>query len=148
MSVSLVKICHSCPTSAPEFINLHLKDNSGTGHWPYVLWLLDSLPPLGFGARQRAICLWCSFIPTTSPLSSIHVGILNLLCTLQVLNYLSHNNSFQLFCIPFLLCVLWCNIIPNLCTIHVLIEQVCILYNRQSTRIILCQHKLPEGCKS
>lgn len=50
-----VKDVSSWAQPAPEFINLDLKDNSGTSHRPYVLWLLDSFPPLGFSARRWAV---------------------------------------------------------------------------------------------
>ena len=62
VSVSLLKIWCSWAQPAPEFINLHLKDNSGTSRRPYVLWLLDSFPPLGFSARRGGqfnnTCRW------------------------------------------------------------------------------------------
>lgn len=39
----------------PEFINLHLRDISGTSRQPYALWLLDSFPLLGFSSRRWAV---------------------------------------------------------------------------------------------
>lgn len=59
VSVRLLKIWCSWSHSASEFINLHLKNNSGTGCWPYVLWLLDPFPLLGFRAGPfNNICRW------------------------------------------------------------------------------------------
>lgn len=85
----LLKICHSWAKLSPELINLHLKDNSGTSHWPYVLCLLDSFPPLGFSIRRWTDGLQCFFIPTTTLLSSSHVGMLNSLCTFKLLGLIS-----------------------------------------------------------
>lgn len=53
--IRLLKIWWSWTQPAPEFINLHLKDNSGTSRQPYAPWLLESFPPLGFSARRWAL---------------------------------------------------------------------------------------------
>lgn len=59
VSFSLVKIWHSWAQPAPEFINLHLKDNSVTSHMCFDCWILSHYWDLVQGGGQfNNTCRW------------------------------------------------------------------------------------------
>lgn len=77
---------------SPEFINLHLKDISGTSRRPYALWLLDWFPLLGLSSRRWTVwraaqmARWCFpyFFSATCAASMPRVRILNLCYSLKM----------------------------------------------------------------